>query len=192
MNVSSDGSLTRRTFALRTAACLSGVGIAGSVFAMAARAQGAPSAAGGEITHNSDAIHQEVDFDASRARVYALLVDEREFDRVVKLSDAMKGGMPPGTRPTSISRDVGGAFTTFGGIIGGRHIEMVPGERLVQAWRPAHWSPGIYSIARFQLVERRAGCRLILDHTGFPNGEAQSLADGWRKNYWQPMAKALT
>jgi activator of HSP90 ATPase len=36
--------------------------------------------------------------------------------------------------PTQISREVGGAFSLFGGIIVGRHIELVPNERIVQAW----------------------------------------------------------
>jgi uncharacterized protein YndB with AHSA1/START domain len=129
-----------------------------------------------------------VNFDAPRARVYALLTDEKQFDRVVHLSDAMKGGMPPAAKPTAIGRSAGGAFTTFGGVITGRHVEMVPGERLVQAWRPSHWKPGVYSIVRFQFVERASGTKLIFDHTGFPSDEAQSLADGWKKNYWEPMA----
>ena len=187
----SNTPLTRRNFAVHAAAFLSGAGVAGSLFARVARAQGTHSSAGAGITHDSEAIHQEVDFNAPRARVYALLTDEKQFDRVVQLSDAMKGGMPPGAKPTAISREAGGAFTTFGGVIAGRHIEMVRNERLVQAWRPDHWKPGIYSIVRFQLADRGAGTRLIFDHTGFPKGEAQSLSDGWHKNYWEPMIRAL-
>ena len=191
MTATSQYPLTRRTFAVRAAAYLSGAGVAGSVFARFAHAQGAPSSAGGEITHDSEAIHHEVAFRAPRARVYALLTDEKEFDRVVRLSDAMKVGMPPGAKPTVISRDAGGTFTTFGGIISGRHIELIPHERLVQAWRPDHWKPGVYSVARFQLSDQGTGTKLVFDHTGFPKGEAQSLSDGWHKNYWKPMIKAL-
>ncbi len=191
MNGKNGPLLNRRGFAIHAAAYLSSVGVAGSVFARLARAQGTPPSAGGEITRDSEAIHQEVDFNASRARVYVLLTDEKQFGRVVRLSDAMKGGMPPAAKPTAISREAGGAFTTFGGVISGRHIEMVRNERLVQAWRPDHWKPGIYSIVRFQLADRGAGTRLTFDHTGFPKGEAQSLSDGWHKNYWEPMIKAL-
>ena len=189
MTPTTDSSLDRRSFAVYGASYLAGIGLTGSMITRVLRAQGAQHPA--EITHDSEAIHQEVDFNAPRARVYALLTDEKQFDRVVQLSDAMKGGMPPGAKKTAISREAGGAFTTFGGVIAGRHIELVPNERLVQAWRPSHWKPGIYSIARFQLVERGGGTRILLDHTGFPNGEAQSLSDGWHKNYWDPMIKAL-
>jgi hypothetical protein len=33
-----------------------------------------------------------------------------------------------GDKPTEISREVGGAFTLFGGYIIGRHVELVPNE----------------------------------------------------------------
>jgi uncharacterized protein YndB with AHSA1/START domain len=188
MNITNDLAArpSRREFALHAAGSLAAFAITGSALALA---QGTSS--GGEISHDAESIHQEVVFKAARQRVYDLLTDAKQFDRVVRLSDAMKGGMPPNPAPTAISREAGGVFTTFAGIIGGRHIELVPGVRVVQAWRPAHWKPGVYSIARFELVEQGAGTKLVLDHTGFPKGEAQSLSDGWHKNYWEPMAKAL-
>jgi len=44
-----------------------------------------------------------------------------------------------GAKPTAISTELGGSFTLFGGYITGRHIEMLPNERLVQAWRAGSW-----------------------------------------------------
>jgi activator of HSP90 ATPase len=99
--------------------------------------------------------------------------------------------MPPGVAPTEINPAVGGAFTLFGGHIVGRHIELVAHERLVQAWRVVDWAPGIYSIAKFILVEQGPGTKLIFDHTSFPNGQAEHLAAGWSENYWEPLAKLL-
>jgi activator of HSP90 ATPase len=183
-------SITRRDFALRTAGSLSAFGITGSAIASALHAQG-KSAAPGEISHDAEAIHHEVSFNAPRQRVYELLTDAKQFDRVIKLSDAMKGGYPPNPAPTAISRDPGGTFTLFAGVISGRHIELTPNERVVQAWRPNHWKPGIFSVARFQLSDQGSGTKLVFDHTGFPKGEAQSLSDGWHKNYWEPMIKTL-
>ena len=182
---------TRREFTVRFAAYLSGLGIAGAAGASRGRAQSAPPSGGMEISHTEESLHHEVTFKAPGQRAYELLTDARKFDRVVQLSDAMKGGLPPNASSASISRDAGGAFSLFAGMIGGRHIEMVPNERLVQAWRPANWKAGIYSIARFQLTDQDSGTKLVLDHTGFPKGSAQSLADGWKKNYWTPMERAL-
>src|SRR5208283_1919482 len=145
----------------------------------------------GGISHTAESIHQEGEFKASRKRVYAALTDAAQFERVVQLSDAMKTLMRSGAPPTQISTEVGGAFSTFGGIIVGRQIELALDERSVQAWRPAHWKPDVYSIVKFELAENGAGTLLVLDDTGIPDGDGQGLLDGWNKNYWEPLAKYL-
>jgi len=104
----------------------------------------------------------------------------------------MKSGLPPGfTKPTEISREVGGAFALFGGYITGRHIELVPNERIVQAWRVGSWDPGVYSIAKFVLAEQGSGTKIVFDHTGFPRGLGEHLAAGWKAHYWEPLEKFL-
>lgn len=65
----------------------------------------------------------------------------------------------------------------------GRQIELVPNERIVQAWRVVGWDPGVYSIAKFALVEQGPATKLVFDRTGFPNGRAEHLAAGWTANY---------
>ena len=101
-----------------------------------------------------EAIHQEVTFKASRERVYRTLTDAGEFHKVVLLSGAVESGMVKATTPTQISSEPGGAFAIFGGFVVGRQVELVSNTRIVQAWRPLDWEPGVYSIARFELVER--------------------------------------
>ena len=102
-------------------------------------------------------------------------------------------GMSLGTAATEISTQAGGPFTLFGGHIIGRQIELVPNERIVQAWRVATWAPGIYSIAKFQLADDSSGSgtKLVFEHTGFPKGQGAHLAEGWRTNYWEPIEKVL-
>ncbi len=147
---------------------------------------------GEEISHTAESIHQEVVFTATRKRVYEALTDAKQFEHVVQLSDAMKTRMPSGAPPTQISPEVGGAFSTFGGIIMGRQIELVPNERIVQAWRPAYWQPGVYSIVKFELADSGSGTKLVLDHKGFPDGDGQNLLKGWNENYWEPLKKFLS
>jgi len=144
-----------------------------------------------EISHTAESIHQDVIFKASRKRVYEALTQAKEFDKVVRLSAAMQGGMPPGARPTEISTEVGGTFAIFAGHIIGLHLEFVPHERIVQAWRVVDWKAGDFSIAKFELVEQGAETKLVLEHKGFPKGLAEHLAEGWRINYWEPLAKML-
>jgi uncharacterized protein YndB with AHSA1/START domain len=167
------------------------VGVAAAVGGLALGSGKAWARADEEISHTCAAIHQEVVFKASRKRVYEALTETKQFDKVVRMSEAMKGGMPPGAAPTEISREVGGAFALFGGYIAGRNIELVPNERIVQAWRTGSWDAGVYSIAKFALVEQGSGTKLIFDHTGFPKDEAEHLASGWKANYWEPLEKYL-
>ena len=154
------------------------------------RAVAAPREGDG-LSHSAAAIHQEILFNASRARVYEVLTGAKQFDAVTRLSDAVTLLAAPDAKATSIDREVGGAFTLFGGYVTGRHLEMVRNERLVQAWRAGSWGAGDYSIARFVLQARGAQCKLVFDHRGFPDSQGKSLAYGWGVHYWEPMAKFL-
>jgi activator of HSP90 ATPase len=143
-----------------------------------------------EISRTAEAIHQEASFKASRKRVYEALTNTKQFDKVIELSGAMKS-MALGSEPTKISSEVGGAFVLFGGHIIGRQIELVPNERIVQAWRVVTWEPGVYSIAKFELREQGSETEIVFDHTGFPKGLGEHLAAGWRGHYWEPLEKFL-
>ena len=163
--------------------------IAGTSIALAGLAvsSGVAWAGSGE----DESIHQEPVFSANRKRLFDALTDTSQFDKVTKLGVAMNSGTPPGTAPTKISREVGGAFSLFGGHILGRHIELVPNQRIVQAWRLNNWPAGLYSIARFELIEQGSGAKIVFDHSGFPKGDADHLAEGWKGNYWEPLKKFL-
>jgi uncharacterized protein YndB with AHSA1/START domain len=171
---------TRRQMLIGAAGIFGGLSI-GSADAWAGTAD--------EISHTCEAIHQEVVFKVSRKRVYEALTEAKQFNKVVLLSAAMQSGMAPGSKPVEVSPEVGGAFSAFGGYVTGRHIELVPNERIVQAWRAGGWDPGQYSIAKFELTEQGSGTKLVFDHTGFPDGKGQHLAEGWRTNYWEPLEK---
>jgi activator of HSP90 ATPase len=128
----------------------------------------------------SSSIHQELVFETTPARLYELLTDAEQFSK-------MSGGAPAEIEPNA-----GGAFSCFGGMILGRNVECVPGERVVQAWRVKLWEPGAYSMVRFELRPEGTGTRVILDHAGFPDGQAEHLDKGWYANYWEPIRKTLT
>jgi uncharacterized protein YndB with AHSA1/START domain len=174
---------TRRDFSLRLASLLPALGVAGTVFASASAAtSGVPDE---EISHNAESIHQEVVIKASPKRVYEALTDAKQFTKLTEFSD-MKNAAP-----AVISREVGGSFSCFDGYITGRHVELVPNQRIVQAWRAGGWGEGVYSIARFDLQEQGAETKIVFDHTGFPSGKGESLASGWKAHYWEPLAKYL-
>jgi activator of HSP90 ATPase len=121
-------------------------------------------------------LHQEIDIKASRQRIYDALLDSKQFT-------AFSGA------PAEINREPGGAFSLFGGLVVGRNIELVPKERIVQAWRPANWEPGVYTLVRFELNELGQQTRIVLDHTGFPEQNFRHLNSGWYAHYWEPLKK---
>jgi activator of HSP90 ATPase len=124
----------------------------------------------------SISIHQETDLKASPQRVYEALLDAKQFNAFSGL-------------PTEIHREAGGDFSLFGGHIVGRNIELVPNQRIVQAWRVVDWPEGAYSIVKFELKAQGSGTRVILDHRGFPEGLKDHLAQGWKGHYWDNLTK---
>jgi len=175
------GQLTRRQAIVASAAALGGFGL------MPATAWGRPQ---DEISHAAESIHQEPEFKGGTKRIYTALTDPKQFDKIVELSGVLQA-MHLGNIPSQISSSVGGPFALFGGFITGRQIELVPDKRIVQAWRAEDWPEGIYSIARFELVPQGGETKIVFDHTGFPKGDADSLASGWKAHYWEPLAKLL-
>jgi len=127
----------------------------------------------------SESIHQEIDFNAKPKRIYEALMDSKQHAGFTANGAA------------EISREAGGTFTCHGGAISGRNIELVPDKRIVQAWRVTNWDEGTYSIVRFELQDHEGGTRVVLDHAGFPEGQAEHLAPGWHERYWGPLRKYL-
>jgi activator of HSP90 ATPase len=126
----------------------------------------------------STAIHQEIDFNAKPARLYEVLLDAKQFGAFTKDT-------------AEIEPKPGAAFKLFGGLIEGRNIELIVNRRIVQAWRPASWPSGVYSIVKFELVARGAGTRIVLDHAGFNEDKWEGLNEGWPLRYWEPLHKYL-
>ena len=184
--------MTQSSYSRRDLAAFAGVLATGLGAAGAVRGQTSPPPSAKElgVSRDSAAIHQETVFRAPPTRVYALLTQARLFDRVVEFSGALQA-MHVKPTPAIIGAGPGDAFALFGGYITGRHLELTPRERVIQAWRAASWGPPIYSIARFELNPDPRGTKLVFDHTGFPQEEAAILATGWIEHYWEPMAKAL-
>jgi activator of HSP90 ATPase len=124
-------------------------------------------------------IQQEISFAAPPTKVYEALVNMDRFSEVT--------GAPAGGASTE-----GGEFSAFGGHVTGRHVELVPDKRVVQAWRAKTWPEGVYSIVRFELRADGAGTKLSFAHDAFPEDQAEHLAKGWKTNYWENIAKRVS
>src|SRR6201995_1171923 len=126
-------------------------------------------------------IHQESIIAAAPRAVYEVLTDGQKF--------AAATGMP-----AELSDRVGEAFSLFGGRVEGRQIELVPGERVVQAWRfgSAHsdaWEPGVYSIVGFTFSPAGDATRFGTDHEGIPPKCHGHIQSGYPSFYQGPLAR---
>ena len=123
-------------------------------------------------------LHQEVEIRTNPQRVYEALLDSAQFGAFTKMTAEVKA-------------EAGAHFSLFGGLILGRNVELVTNQRIVQAWRPASWQAGLYSMVRFELSGGVNVTRIVLDHTGFPEGNFRHLNPGWYDRYWGPLQKYL-
>jgi activator of HSP90 ATPase len=121
-------------------------------------------------------LHIEMNFTTSPARIYAALLDPKQF---ADLTGA----------PAEIDPREGGSFSLFSGQIVGRTIELVPSQRIVQAWRSPQWEPGFFSVVRFVLKPTGSATTFLLDQTGFPEGHYDSLLAGWHSHYEAALKK---
>jgi activator of HSP90 ATPase len=121
-------------------------------------------------------LHEEIDLKSDPQHIYEVLLDAKQFK-------AFTGA------PAEIDAKPGGAFSMFGGQIVGRNVELVPNQRIVQAWRPTHWDPGVYSIVEFEIKPKESGTLVVLNHKGFPEGDFDHLEWGWHTHYWEPLKK---
>jgi activator of HSP90 ATPase len=126
-------------------------------------------------------IHQEAIINADPQAVYDVLTDGQKF--------AAATGMP-----AQLSDREGETFTLFDGRIEGRQIELVPGQRIVQAWRfgaahPSCWDAGVYSVVRFTLSGQEDGTHFVIDHTGVPPQWHDHISGGYPTFYQQPLER---
>ena len=127
-------------------------------------------------------IHQEINFKVTPHRIYEVLLSSKEFSASTKKSFKVFSDTSATIDPT-----VGGTFSLFDGHIIGRILELVPDQRIVEAWRVVDWPAGIYSIARFELTSQNSGTHLAFSHIGFPAGRKEHLSLGWQEHYWDAL-----
>jgi activator of HSP90 ATPase len=124
-------------------------------------------------------IRQTVIFQASPEEVFEALMDEKKHARFTG-------------SPAKISREVGGAFSVFGGYATGKNLELIAGKRIVQEWRASDWKRGVSSIAAFSISGGAGRAKLVFVQTGVPRDAVEDISEGWKEYYWEPMKKMFS
>ena len=129
---------------------------------------------------NTRTIEQTVTFKARPHVVYEMLMDSAKHTQFTG-AEAI------------ISREVGGAFTAYGGALTGTNVELVPDTKIVQSWQAGsdHWPRDHYSTATFLLEEAEGGTRLTFTQTDVPEQSYDDISQGWRDYYWSKIESIL-
>lgn len=124
-------------------------------------------------------IKQRVKFKAAPAVIYELLADSRKHTAVTG-------------RKAVISRKIGGTFSAAENDVTGINVDLVPGRRIVQAWRHRRFPEGVYSMAAFTLTPTAdGGTELVLTHRGVPKDLIPETEQTWRDEYWSRIKQYL-
>jgi activator of HSP90 ATPase len=121
-------------------------------------------------------IQQTIAFKVPASKIYELIMDEN-------LHSEITGG------EVKMGRNIKDSFTIFDGYCTGYNIELIPGEKIVQAWHfeEEGWPKDHYSICTFNLKNLDDGCLLEFTQTDIPQNNIEALKEGWQTYYWEPM-----
>src|SRR5207249_5368783 len=99
-------------------------------------------------------------------------------------------GMAP-TRPARLAsrsvrdRDLLRSGTRRRNDVTGVNVDLVPGRRIVQAWRHRRFHEGVFSMAAVTLTPTPdGGTELVLTHRGVPKDLIPETEQTWREQYW--------
>lgn len=119
-------------------------------------------------------IIQEAILPATPEQVYDALMDSDQHS-------AFTGA------PAEIDARVGGQFKCYGEHLSGVTVELVPGKRIVQAWRGDAWAEGDWSVVIFEFAEQGGKTRISFRQYGVPDDHFESINEGWQAYYWDKM-----
>jgi len=124
-------------------------------------------------------IRHTVAIGAAPKRVYETLINDKKHAKFTGAKAA-------------ISRKVGGAFKCYGTYLSGFNLDLVPGKRIVQAWRSTGWPAGCYSVVTFALSRSKGGkTKLKFSQVGVPSPNRMDINKGWQTYYWKPLKAYL-
>jgi uncharacterized protein YndB with AHSA1/START domain len=113
---------------------------------------------------------------ATPERVYAAWLSPKEHTKFT-------GGK------ATIEPGVGGRHTAWDDYISGKHLELVPGKKIVQTWRTTEFPDGAAD-SRLEIrlePKGKSETTLTLIHTEIPEGQGAQYKEGWGEHYFEPM-----
>lgn len=119
-------------------------------------------------------IKQSVNVNTTPKEVYDVIMDSKKHS---KLTGSV----------AKMSSKVGGKFTAYDSYIDGKNLELVSGKKIVQSWHASDWEKGHYSTVIFEFTKTKTGTKLTFTHKDIPVEHCESISDGWKEYYWEPL-----
>lgn len=93
-----------------------------------------------------------------------------------------------------MSTEINGKFDVFDGYCTGFNIELKEGKKIIQGWhfKEDGWPEDHFSICTFVFDKVPTGTKLTFTQSDIPEHKAESLKNGWKLYYWQPMKAFLS
>ncbi len=125
-------------------------------------------------------IRQTINFKAAPHEVYEIIMDPKKH---AEITDS----------EVTMSKKTKGKFSVFGGYCKGYNIELVEGEKIIQAWNfdEHEWPEEHFSICTFLFEKTASGTKLSFTQKGVPAGKYEDIKSGWHQYYWTPMKQFI-
>jgi activator of HSP90 ATPase len=79
-------------------------------------------------------------------------------------------------------------FTAWDGYISGSNLELIPNQKIVQAWRTSEFNENDKdSRLEINFASTDQGCELTLIHSDIPEDQVSDYEQGWEDHYFAPM-----
>ncbi len=92
--------------------------------------------------------------------------------------------------PATYTPEPEAEYSLWGGDIGGRVVQVEPGQRLVQTWQPTSWQRDD-SVVTFLLTPTDEGTRVDLVHDNVEESDYAGTTEGWDIYYLGPIKKMI-
>jgi Uncharacterized conserved protein len=88
-----------------------------------------------------------------------------------------------------VEAQIGGKFEMFDGWVKGKVLAYQKGKILSYTWHPDEWDEGAEpSIVRYVFSATKAGTKIVLKHSGFPDEQARKEHHGrWTEHVFEPL-----
>ena len=126
--------------------------------------------------NNKKKIEQEIIIKTSPHEIYEVFMDSKKHSKLTE-------------GKAKVSREIGGTFSIYEGDINGKNIELIQDKKIVQKWRSEgnNWPKGYYSTITIVLEPIDDGTLIKFTHFNIPEGDCDSLKEGWDNYYWEPL-----